>query len=76
MPIKLADENAAPKLDVADTKLDGDDFFNKLTYEKEVSKPVPGITMDSTVKKENYNQFDDFMEEASAIIFLQFDLAY
>ena len=52
MPIKLADEHAAPKLDVADTKPDGDDVFNKLTSEKEVSKPVdPGITMDSTVKK-------------------------
>ena len=71
MPIKLADENAAPKLDVADTKLDGDDVFNKLTSEKgqgqgkicdskEVSRPVdPGIMMDSSVKKENYNQIDE-----------------
>ena len=30
MPIKLADEHEALKLDVAATKLDGDDVFNKL----------------------------------------------
>ena len=34
MPIKLADEHEALKLDVAATKLDGDDVFNKLTSEK------------------------------------------
>ena len=41
MPIKLADEHAAPKLDVADSKPDGDDDFNKLLLKKD--------TMDSTV---------------------------
>ena len=89
---QISNEHAAPKLDVADTKPDGDDVFNKLTSEKaqgqgklcdskEVSKPVdPGITMDSTVKKENYNQIDevnqdnDFKEEAPAIIFFSLSL--
>ena len=42
MPIKLADEHTAPKLDVAVvTKPDGDDVFNTLLLKKH--------TMDSTV---------------------------